>query len=140
MVSNACKGPYRAAAALWPCLLLASLLLSLAAPAAGAGNEEAVRRCQELMPAFVKAPLSVTIDLQDQGADKLLGVRLGWRSADASGAAKQIREGWMICWFLPRTSTDEAWQMTQLDSSEFGVMRRYDIQQLYKMLRLMQYQ
>jgi branched-chain amino acid transport system permease protein len=140
MVSDACKRTRRAVAALWPGLLLAIVFLSTPAPATAAGNEEAVRRCQELMPAFVKAPLSVTIDLQDKGANELFGVRLGWRAADTSGAAKQMREGWMICWFLPRVSTDEAWQMTQLDSSEFGVMRRYDIQQLYKMLRLMQYQ
>lgn len=123
-------------------LLLALFLMSLAPPVLAAGNEEAVRLCQELMPAFVKAPLGVAIEIQDQGADKPFGVRLGWRAAarDSGSDASQIKEGWMICWFLPRASTNEAWQMTEINSSEFGLMRRYDIQQLYKMLRLIQYQ
>src|SRR5262249_13310492 len=33
----------------------------------------------------------------------------------------------------------EPWQMTQLDTSKYGMLRRYDIQQLYKLLRVMQY-
>ncbi|HVR68553.1 MAG TPA: branched-chain amino acid ABC transporter permease [Verrucomicrobiae bacterium] len=113
-----------------------------AAQAAATGSEEAVRRCQELMPAFVKAPLGVTIGLQDEGPAQPFGVRLDWRAPAATGSTgtPEIKEGWMICWFLPRKSAEDAWQMTQLNSSEFGMMRRYDIQQLYKMLRLMQYQ
>ena len=129
------------------CLALAVLIALCAlvprmAEAAATGNEEAVRRCQELMPAFVKAPLGVSIALQDQGAVQPFGVRLDWRApaATESTGTPEIKEGWMICWFLPRKSAEDAWQMTQLDSSEFGVMRRYDIQQLYKMLRVMQYQ
>ena len=129
------------------CLALAVLIALCAlvprmAEAAATGNEEAVRRCQELMPAFVKAPLGVSIVLQDQGAVQPFGVRLDWRApaATESTGTPEIKEGWMICWFLPRKSAEDAWQMTQLDSSEFGVMRRYDIQQLYKMLRVMQYQ
>ena len=94
------------------------------------------------MPAFVKAPLGVSIALQDQGPAQPFGVRLDWRApaSTESTGTPEIKEGWMICWFLPRKSAEDAWQMTQLDSSEFGVMRRYDIQQLYKILRLMQYQ
>jgi branched-chain amino acid transport system permease protein len=128
------------------CLVLVLLtaacgLIPWPTQAAATGNEEAVRRCQELMPAFVKAPLGVAIELQDQGPAQPFGVRLDWRAPAATGSgAPKIKEGWMICWFLPRTSTEDAWQMTQINSSEFGVMRRYDIQQLYKMLRLMQYQ
>ncbi len=129
------------------CLALAVLIILCTldprlAQAAATGNEEAVRRCQELMPAFVKAPLGVSIALQDQGAAQPFGVRLDWRApmATESTGAAAIEEGWMICWFLPRKSAEDSWQMTQLDSSEFGVMRRYDIQQLYKMLRLIQYQ
>jgi len=128
--------------------LAVALMIAVCAPtlgiaqAAATGNEEAVRRCQELMPAFVKAPLGVAIGLQDQGPAQPFGVRLDWRATAAaeSTGAPAIKEGWMICWFLPRKSAEDAWQMTQLDSSEFGVMRRYDIQQLYKILRLMQYQ
>jgi branched-chain amino acid transport system permease protein len=94
------------------------------------------------MPAFVKAPLGVTIAHQDQGPAEPFGVRLNWRAPAASNAAgdPEVTEGWIICWFLPRKSAEDAWQMTQIDSSEFGVMRRYDIQQLYKLLRVMKYQ
>src|SRR5262245_6655301 len=140
MVSTARKPVVHPVARLWSGVLLALLFVLIASSASAAGNEVAVHRCQELMPAFVKAPLSVTIDLQDKGASELFGVRIGWRAAGQdAGGMKKIEEGWIICWFLPRTSTNDAWQMTQLDSNEFGVMRRYDIQQLYKMLRLMQY-
>ncbi len=123
-------------------LIAISALVPPMAQAAATGSEEAVRRCQELMPAFVKAPLGVAIGLQDRGHGQPFGVRLDWRAPGAtlSTGAPEIKEGWMICWFLPRKSAEDAWQMTQLDSSEFGVMRRYDIQQLHKMLRLMQHQ
>jgi branched-chain amino acid transport system permease protein len=141
MVSFICKSRHCPGVAVWCGFLLAVVLMSLAPPVLAAGNEEAVRRCQELMPAFVKAPLGVAIEIQDRGPGKPFGVRLGWRAAtgNSGSGASQIKEGWMICWFLPRASTDEAWQMTEINSSEFGLMRRYDIQQLYKMLRLMQY-
>src|SRR5262245_22738625 len=45
------------------CVAVAGVLATLfARPAAAAGNEEAVRRCQELLPAFIKAPPSLTIE------------------------------------------------------------------------------
>lgn len=134
----ACNPVLHPVARLWSGVLLVLLFVLIASPASAAGNEEAVRRCQELMPAFVKAPLGVTIDIQDQGPNAPFGVRLGWR-APAVGDTSKIKEGWIVCWFLPRATVNEAWQMTELQSSEFGLMRRYDIQQLYKLLRMMQY-
>jgi len=125
------------------CLVVVTLIVlgPGSAVAAATGNEEAVRRCQELMPAFVKAPMGVAISLQDQGPNQPFGVRLDWRASASNDTAGQppTKDGWIICWFLPRASVNEAWQMTQLESSEFGLMRRYDIQQLYKLLRVMQY-
>jgi branched-chain amino acid transport system permease protein len=113
----------------------AALALAVIAPAspAGAGNEEAVRRCQELMPAFVKAPARLDIQVEDKGFGEATGVRLSWPGA--AGAADE----WIICWFLPRHAEGDAWQMTQLDTSKYGLLRRYDIQQLYKLLRVQQY-
>ena len=113
---------------------LAAVALALAAaPAAAAGNEEAVRRCQELVPAFVKAPLRLDIQVEDKGLGETTGVRLTW-PAPNDGA-----DEWIVCWFLPRQAESDAWQMTELDTSKYGLLRRYDIQQLYKLLRVMQY-
>jgi branched-chain amino acid transport system permease protein len=120
------KTPARAAG------LALAVFAFLAAPAAGAGNEEAVRRCQELVPAFVKAPSRLAIAIEDKGFGETTGVRLSWPAAGA--------DEWIICWFLPRRAEGDAWQMTQLDTSKYGMLRRYDIQQLYKLLRLQQYE
>jgi branched-chain amino acid transport system permease protein len=112
--------------------LVGAVLVLGAAPAAAVGNEEAVRRCQELMPAFVKGPSRVDIQVEDNGFDAATGVRLSWPGAGG-------KDEWIVCWFLPRHAESEPWQMTQLDTSKYGMLRRYDIQQLYKLLRLMQY-
>lgn len=138
MVSRGCK-PCRAVLPPWLRLSVAAVLLALmpVAPVQGAGTEEAVRQCQALMPAFVRAPMGITIGLQRRAPDEPLGVRLDWRAA---GEAGEIEEGWLICWFLPRASAAEAWQMTELESSKYGLMRRYEIQQLHKLLRVMAYE
>ena len=110
-----------------------AVLALFAAPAARAGNEVAVQRCQELVPAFVKGPSRLDIAVEDKGFGEATGVRLSWPGA---GGAK---DEWIVCWFLPRHAESDAWQMTQLDTSKYGMLRRYDIQQLYKLLRVMQY-
>ena len=113
---------------------VAGAVLALsAAPAAAASNQDAVGRCQELMPAFVKAPSRLDIQVEDKGPGQPTGVRLTWPGAN--GGADE----WIVCWFLPRHADSDAWQMTQLDTSKYGMLRRYDIQQLYKLLRVMQY-
>ena len=113
--------------------LAGAVLALFAAPAARAGNEAAVQRCQELVPAFVKGPSRLDIAVEDKGFGEATGVRLSWPGA---GGAK---DEWIVCWFLPRHAESDAWQMTQLDTSKYGMLRRYDIQQLYKLLRVMQY-
>jgi len=123
---------------LWKVLVRAALvgvvLAPLATSPARAGNEEAVRRCQELMPAFVKAPSRLDIAVEDKGLGEATGVRLTWPRS--GGGADE----WIVCWYLPRHAESDPWQMTQLDTSKYGMLRRYDIQQLYKLLRVMQYQ
>jgi hypothetical protein len=68
---------------LWKVLVGAALvgvvLAPLATSPARAGNEEAVRRCQELMPAFVKAPSRLDIAVEDKGLGEATGVRLTCR-------------------------------------------------------------
>src|SRR5215510_14435645 len=111
MVAHSGKSPVAArtfaAGAMGLCMVVVFIIACLCGPrpamAVATGNEEAVRRCQELMPAFVKAPLGVAIGLQDQGPSQPFGVRLDWRAPAATGSgAPKIKEGWMICWFLPR--------------------------------------
>ena len=46
---------------------IAGVAFALSTAPAAAGNEEAVRRCQELMPAFVKAPSR--LDIVFSGSD-----------------------------------------------------------------------
>jgi branched-chain amino acid transport system permease protein len=113
---------------------LSGVALALyAAPAAAAGNGDAVSRCQELVPAFVKGPSRLDIQVEDKGLGQATGVRLSWPRPGGGP------DEWIICWFLPRHAENDAWQMTQLDTSKYGMLRRYDIQQLYKLLRVMQY-
>lgn len=112
----------------------AGVILALsAATALAAGNADAVSRCQELVPAFVKAPSRLDIQVEDKGFGEATGVRLSWPGANPGA------DEWIVCWFLPRHAESEPWQMTQLDTSKYGMLRRYDIQQLYKLLRMMQY-
>ncbi len=115
-------------------LLLAIFLLAAGAmPARAAAVVDPVQRCQELLPAFVTAPSRLSIETQKEGAEGTTGVRLSWPAETRGG------EDWIICWFLRRKSDAEAWQMTQLETSKYGLLRRYDIQQLYKLLRVQQY-
>jgi branched-chain amino acid transport system permease protein len=115
--------------------LTAALLLLLAAlaPAAAADPTEAVRRCLELQPVFVKAPGGITVSRQDDGPLRPFAVRVDWRASADEPA------GFYICFFLPRTQTGDSWQIAQVQSSRFGVLSRYDVQQAYKMLRAMAY-
>jgi len=109
------------------------VLALFAAPAAAAGNEEAVRKCQELLPGFTTQPSRLSIEVQPHGR------RTDRRppGLDGQGRRRPTDGGWIICWFLPRKSDSEAWQLTQVQSSHFGRLSRYDIQQLYKRLTIL---
>lgn len=109
-------------------LALGLFLLPVSPVSAAAGTAEAVRRCQELMPAFVESPAGVRIEVQGGKIGAPTGVRLTWRQGSV--------EAWIICWYLPRQSEEMDWQMSHLDTSRFGKMSRYDLQQLYKLIHL----
>jgi branched-chain amino acid transport system permease protein len=117
-------------ALLW--LLTVAALALGATSIARADGQDVVGRCQELLPAFVKAPSRLDIQVESKGPEEPTAVRLTWPGAGGA-------DDWIVCWFLPRHAETDAWQMTQLDTKKYGMLRRYDIQQLYKLLRVMQY-
>jgi branched-chain amino acid transport system permease protein len=99
---------------------------------AGAGDNP-VERCEALLPGFDDNPTNIKHEVQQSSADQPVGVRLTWTRSDATGPDK---EGWIICFFLPRTETNGAWQIDLVDSQKFGKLKRYDVQQLNKLLYL----
>ena len=60
-----------------------------------------------------------------------VAVRVTWRRSDAIAGIEP--EGWITCFFLPRSQTNGAWQIDMMDTQKYGKMRRYDVQQLYKL-------
>ena len=86
-----------------------------------------MRRCRELLPVFVETPVEPAVQMQSGDEVAPTGVRLAWA------------DGWIVCWFLPLTETAGAWQIHQVQSSRFGTLNRYDVQQAYKMLRVRTY-
>lgn len=86
-----------------------------------------MRRCRELLPVFADDAPTPRVEVQGGSDEQPTGVRLAWDSE------------WIVCWFLPRAETGGAWQIHQVQSSRFGTLRRYDVQQAYKMLRVEAY-
>ena len=111
--------------------LVVALLVACAWPALAATTRDGVQACQNLLPVFVQNPASITISTEDDGEAQPFGVTIGWISARAG-------DGWIRCWFLPRIETGGSWQFAQVESSGFGTLSRYDVQQAFKMLRLKQ--
>jgi branched-chain amino acid transport system permease protein len=111
--------------------LVVALLLCSAWPALAANTRDAVQACQNLLPVFVQNPASISIATDGTGEAQPFGVTIRWTSS-------QSGDGWIRCWFLPRTETGGSWQFTQVQTSGFGTLSRYDVQQAFKMLRLKQ--
>lgn len=125
---------------MWGALLAALLTCGAAgavrdgaAQEAEAPTQEAVDICHGLLPGFVDWPEDLTVTLQPGNAEAATGVLLAW-SGDATDAAAP--PGSLLCWFLPLAETGGAWQVGTVESSKFGTLTRYDVQQLYKLLRL----
>ncbi len=112
--------------------LLLAVLAAVAPPAMAAGTQEAVRRCQALLPGFETDIGGITISVDSSGLDRPTGIRIDWQ------ALGDKPDGWILCWFLPRTSEEESWQIAYLETSKYGRLSRYDLQQLYKLLYLAQ--
>lgn len=112
--------------------ILALVVLCAAPPPASADQYDgAVQRCTDLLPEFDRNPTDIRTDVQPATADKPVAVRVTWKRSDAPAGSDP--EGWIVCFFLPRAETDGAWQIDGMDTQKYGRMRRYDVQQLYKL-------
>jgi branched-chain amino acid transport system permease protein len=116
--------------AVWAALFLLPLLV-VSLPGSARAEGDAVSHCQDMLRAFDRAPLSISVESNGKGLGEANVVRIEWHSAQGPD-----KDGWIICYFLPRHSEDDAWQLQQLDTSHYGTMSRYDIQQLFKLEHL----
>ena len=98
-----------------------------------AAGDSPVQKCEDLLPGFDDNPTNIKHEIQEGSVNQPVGVRLTWTRSDATGPDKQ---GWIICFFLPRSETNGLWQIDLVDSQKFGKMKRYDVQQLNKLLYL----
>jgi branched-chain amino acid transport system permease protein len=117
-------------------ILLAALVLLTGIPSARAERDNylgAVLRCRELLPGFDENPTDIRQEIEPAFNHHPAGVRLTWQRRDAPG------RGWIVCWFLPLQETHGRWQFDIVESQKFGLMQRYDVQQLYKLLWLRQH-
>lgn len=115
-------------------LCIAAGLLAITWMAGGARADEydgAVKKCEELLPEFDSKPTDLKHEVQGGSVDKPVGVRLSWKRSDAPPGGDP--NGWIICFFLPRSETGGAWQIDQMQTLKYGKLSRYDVQQLYKM-------
>lgn len=117
------------AAVLRAIVILAALCV---APVAAADEYDVpVQRCKDLLPEFDRNPTEVQTSVQTAPAEKPVAVRVTWNRSDAPAGGDP--QGWIVCFFLPRAETNGAWQIDGMDTQKYGRMRRYDVQQLYKL-------
>jgi len=126
--------PLLARPAGWGCALLLLLLalLSGAGEARAQPPSEPWRRCQALLQGFVLDPLELRSETVIRGPGEPAAIRFDWRRADPGTRAP---EGYLVCYFLPRDSSGDGWQIHALESDAYGRLERYDIQQLNKLIR-----
>ena len=99
----------------------------------GAASDSPVQRCEALLPGFDDNPTNIKHEVEQGSITQPVAVRLTWTRSDAYGVDNT---GWIICFFLPRSETNGLWQIDLVDSQKFGKLRRYDVQQLNKLLYL----
>lgn len=126
-----CVQHCRALRRLWLALLIGSGTLAGAPAALADEYDGAVRRCEELVPEFDGHPGELHHEIQPGTVDQPVGVRITWQRGDAPAGADL--EEWIICFFLPRSETGGAWQIDLMDTQKYGKLKRYDVQQLYKL-------
>lgn len=93
--------------------------------------EGAVQRCTELVEEFDQHPTDIKHEVQPGDENQPFAVRVTWQRSDAAAGGEP--EGWITCFFLPRSQTNGAWQIDMMDTRKYGKLRRYDVQQLYKL-------
>ncbi|MFO1069253.1 MAG: branched-chain amino acid ABC transporter permease [Geminicoccaceae bacterium] len=76
---------------------------------------------------FADTPGPLREARQDEGDARPWAVRLDWQ------------DGWMVCWFVPRAEAGGGTQLHAVDSSRYGHLSRYDVQQAFKMRRVQGY-
>ena len=94
---------------------------------------DARRICRTLLPAFADQPIGLIREPERWLNDGRTVIVYQW-TGDRLGGANEA--GWLACWFLPMKDTAGLWQIEKLETSKYGVMTRYDVQQLYKLLRM----
>ncbi len=115
-------------------LIALSVAFSGGAAPAQANDQEyagAIQRCTELVEEFDDHATGIAHEVQPGDANQPVAVRVTWRRSDA--IADIEAEGWIICFFVPRSQTRGAWQIDMMDTQKYGKLRRYDVQQLYKL-------
>lgn len=118
---------------------LLALVLTLLAIWPGAARAEidpfidARRFCRTLLPAFAEQPIGLVREPVRWLDDGYTLIAYRW---EADRAVDGPSAGWLACWFLPMRETGGRWQIDHLETSKYGVMTRYDVQQLYKLLHL----
>lgn len=113
-------------------VLLLGCCAAISVPQAFADEiDGAVDRCRELLPEFDEQPADVRNEIALGSLDKPVSVRISWRRSDATPGVDP--EGWIVCFFLPRSQTGGAWQIDEMDTQKYGKLRRYEVQQLYKL-------
>ena len=112
--------------------VLQALIWLAASPATHADEYDgAVQRCEELLPEFDQHPQDIRSEVRSATLDQPVAVRISWKRSDAQPGGDP--EGWIICFFLPRSETGGAWQIDLMDTQKYGKLKRYDVQQLYKL-------
>src|SRR5262245_22029429 len=104
-----------------PQLLWLALLVGMGVQAQGASAladeyDGAVKRCEELVPEFDEHPADLQHEIQPGSFNQPVAVRLSWQRSDAPAGTKL--EGWIICFFLPRSETGGAWQIDGMDTQK----------------------
>jgi len=113
------------------------LLAALVATSARAEIDpfyDAQKICRDFLPGFVAAPIRLERDPVrwiDDGH-----TLIAWRW-EGDRLAPDDAAGWLACWFLPLQQSGGRWQIARLESARYGLMTRYDVQQLYKLLHIL---
>ncbi len=114
-------------------LLAVALTGALLAGAAARAEDYdgAIKRCADLLPEFDGHPTDIQHEVRVATETLPAAVRITWTRSDAPAGADP--QGWIVCFFLPRSETAGAWQIDGMDTQKYGKLKRYDVQQLYKL-------